>query len=83
MLEVLTWRYYRNCSLLGCAFFEVWTVIPMSPPNTILKAQRQQIFAVYAEYARLAAVAQALSPMIAQVPRDHDVVIDFNIWPSG
>ena len=41
------------------------------------------VFATYAEYSQLADAVQAMSPLIAEVPADHDVVLDFYTWHSG
>ena len=35
------------------------------------------VFTTHAEYNQLPDAARALFPMIAEVPRDHDIVIDF------
>jgi len=82
MLEVLTWRYYRNCSLLD-THSSIVDGHPYFSAQYDSEGTPTEIVAVYAEYARLAAAAHALSPMIAQMPRDHDVVIDFNVGHSA
>jgi len=41
------------------------------------------VFTTHAEYSRLAEAARALFPMIAEVPADHDIAIDFYVFHSG
>ena len=47
------------------------------------EGKRIHVFTTHAEYSRLAEAARALFPMIAEVPADHDVVIDFYVFHSG
>jgi acetyl/propionyl-CoA carboxylase alpha subunit/acetyl-CoA carboxylase carboxyltransferase component len=82
MLEALTKRYYRIRTLTdfrsltsdghcyGCAEYDH-------------EGKHIHVFATHAEYPRLAEAVQAMFPLIAAVPADHDVVIDFYIWHAG
>jgi acetyl/propionyl-CoA carboxylase alpha subunit/acetyl-CoA carboxylase carboxyltransferase component len=82
MLEALTWRYYRIRKLTNfrsvavdgqcCALAEYDH-----------EGKRIHVFTTHAEYSRLAEAARTLFPMIAQVPTDHDIVIDFYVFHSG
>jgi len=82
MLEALTWRYYRIRKLTNfrsvaldgqcCALAEYDH-----------EGKRIHLFTTHAEYARLAEAVRALFPMIAEVPADHDIVIDFYVFHSG
>ncbi len=47
------------------------------------EGKRIHVFTTHAEYSRLAEAARALFPMIAEVPADHDIVIDFYVFHSG
>ncbi len=47
------------------------------------EGKRIHVFTTHAEYSRLAEAARALFPMIAEVPADHDIVVDFYIFHSG
>ncbi len=81
MLEALTKRYYRIRALTdfssltldgrccACAEYDH-------------EGRRIHVFATHAEYSRLAEAVQAMFPLIASVPVDHDVVIDFYLWQS-
>src|SRR4029453_9746873 len=76
LLEVLVQPYYRirdpaPCGLRGvdgrgCGVSEYG-----------FDGRRIPLFATHAAYADLAAVVRALAPLIADVPADHDVVVDF------
>ena len=82
MLEALTWRYYRIRKLTNfrsvaldgqcCATAEY-----------DYEDRRIHVFTTHSEYSHLADAARALFPMIAEVPADHDIVIDFYIFHSG
>jgi len=82
MLEALTWRYYRNCTLLrprceaanGRCYFSA---------EYDSEDKRIHVFATYTEYRDLPAVAQALLPALAAVPEDHDIALDFHVCHSG
>jgi len=81
MLEVLTCRYYKIRKLLN--------------PNSSIadghcyvsdeydyEGKRIHVFAVYASYDGLFAAARAMLPVIADVPTDHDIVVDFHVCHS-
>src|SRR6266567_554075 len=82
MLEVLTWRYYRNCALLEAQSSFV-DGHPYFSAEYDCEDANTHLFAAYAELPNLAAAAQALLPVIARVPCDHDVVMDFHVCHSG
>src|SRR5579864_5538154 len=82
MLEVLTWRYYRICTLLN--------------PRTSCDAEHPyftaeydsggkpvHVFASYADYHALPLAANAMLDAIAKVPADHEIVMDFHVCHSG
>lgn len=82
ILEVLTRRYYRIRNLENCR-------------NTVIEGQsyvsaeydrdgkRIHLFTTYADYPRLIDAARAVFPMLAEVPAEHDVALDFYIWQPG
>ncbi len=82
MLEAITWRYYRIRILENFRTFE-------RDGHCYASAEydhdwkRIHVIATHAEYASLAGAARAMFPMIAEVPPDHDIVIDFFAWHSG
>ncbi len=47
------------------------------------EGKRIHVFATYAEYNDLSAAAERMLPVIAQVPADHDIVMDFHVCHSG
>jgi len=82
MLEVLTWRYYRNCVLRN---FQS----PSADGRCYVSADYDDegksihVIALYADYLGLSAAACAILPVIAEVPIDHDIVIDFHVCHSS
>jgi acetyl/propionyl-CoA carboxylase alpha subunit/acetyl-CoA carboxylase carboxyltransferase component len=82
MLEVLTWRYYRNCGLL-----EPQSSLADGNPyfSAVYDSEgvRTHVVTAYAEYSNLAVVAEALGPVIAQLPDDEEIVMDFHACYSG
>jgi acetyl/propionyl-CoA carboxylase alpha subunit/acetyl-CoA carboxylase carboxyltransferase component len=82
MLEALTWRYYRIRKLTNfrslCLDGQCCATAEYD-----YEGKRIHVFTTHAEYSRLAEAARALFPMIAEVPADHDIVIDFYILYPG
>jgi len=82
MLEVLTRRYYKIRNLLNLNSSAV-------SDNSYISAEydhegkRIHVLATYAEYRALTAAAQTLLPLIAEVPADHDVTLDFHVCSSS
>jgi acetyl/propionyl-CoA carboxylase alpha subunit/acetyl-CoA carboxylase carboxyltransferase component len=79
MLEALTKRYYRIRTLThfrsltsnghgyACAEYDY-------------EGKYIHVFATHTSYAHLSESVQTLFPLIAAVPADHDIVIDFYTW---
>ena len=82
MLEVLTWRYYRICTLLNPHATSAGGH-PCVQAEYEHEGKTIHVFASYAEYQGLPATAQAMLPFIAEVPADHDIVMDFHVCHSG
>ncbi len=82
MLEALTWRYYRIRKLTN---FHTQAVDGhcYASAEYDLDGRHIHVFTTHAEYPRLSDVARTLFPMIAEVPADHDILIDFYIFHSG
>jgi acetyl/propionyl-CoA carboxylase alpha subunit len=78
MLEVLTWRYYRNCALREPRSSSV-DGHPCFSAQYDSEGTRTHIFAAYAEYSNLSAAARSLIPAIEQVPSDHETVLDLHV----
>jgi acetyl-CoA carboxylase carboxyltransferase component len=82
MLEVLTWRYYRLCMLLNPASSSA-NEDPYVSAEYDSEGKRVHVFAKYANYQALSAAIHAMIPAIAEVPADHDIVMDFHVCHSG
>ena len=82
MLEALTWRYYRIRKLTNFRSVAVDGQCCASAEYDH-EGKRIHVFATHAEYSRLGEAARTLFPLIAEVPADHDVVIDFYVCHSG
>jgi len=82
MLEAITWRYYRirpledqrSLSFDGHCY---------AAAEYDHEDKRIHVFTTHAEYSRLSEAMQAMLPLVANVPKDHDVVIDFYVWNPG
>ncbi len=79
MLEVLTSRYYRVQGLTNIRY-----VAPDGQRYVTAEytenEHRTQLFTVHAEYSRLDQAVRDLAPLIAEVPADSYVAIDFYVW---
>lgn len=82
MLEVLTWRYYRSCEFQNfqssCGEGRCYVSADYEDEGKTI-----HVIALYGEYLGLTAAADAILPMIAEVPMEHDIVIDFHICHSA
>lgn len=76
MLEAIIWRYYRIRTLEKVCSFDLDGHCYVSAEYDH-EGKRIHVFTTHAEYARLSEVARTLFPMIAEVPPDHGIVIDF------
>ena len=81
MLEVLTCRYYMIRKLLNPKSAVTDGHCYVSDEYDF-EGKRIHVFAMYAAYDGLSAAAQALLPVIAEVPARHDIVIDFHVCHS-
>jgi acetyl/propionyl-CoA carboxylase alpha subunit/acetyl-CoA carboxylase carboxyltransferase component len=81
LLEAITWRYYRIRALEGfrAQTLDGWCYASAEYDH---QGKRIHVFTTHTEYARLFEAAQAMLPLIAGVPADHDIVIDFYAWDS-
>ncbi|HKH99664.1 MAG TPA: carboxyl transferase domain-containing protein [Candidatus Sulfotelmatobacter sp.] len=81
MLEVLTWRYYRICTLRNLhsssAEGHCYVSAEYDDGGEII-----HLLALYADYHALSAAASAMLPLIAELPPDHDIVLDFHVCHS-
>jgi len=82
MLEVITRRYYRIRTLENFRFLEMDGQCFASAEYDH-EGKRIHAFTTHAEFSRLSEAMRALFPLIANVPADHDIVIDFYAWHSG
>ena len=82
MLEVITRRYYRIRALENLRSLEVDGQC-FASAEYYHEGKRVHVFSTHAEYSRLSEAMRAMFPLIAQVPADHDIVIDLYAWHSG
>jgi len=82
MLEVITRRYYRIRTLENVRSLEVDGQCFASAEYDH-EGKRIHAFTTHAEYSRLSEAMRAIFPLIAEVPADHDIVIDLYAWHSG
>ncbi len=83
MLEALTWRYYRIRKLTNFRCVALDDKQCCASAEYDHEGKRIHVFTTHAEYFRLSEAARALFPMIAEVPADHDIVIDFYVFHAG
>jgi acetyl/propionyl-CoA carboxylase alpha subunit/acetyl-CoA carboxylase carboxyltransferase component len=82
ILEALTWRYYRIRNLRNFNSFSADGQCCASADYDH-EGKRIHVFTTHAEYSKLSDAASTLFPLIAGVPADHDIVIDFYVFRSG
>ena len=82
MLEAITWRYYRIRTLVDFRTLAVDGHCYASAEYDH-EGKRIHVFTTHAEYSRLSEAARAVFPLIAEVPAEHDVVIDLYAWHPG
>ncbi len=82
MLETLTLRYYRIRELADFHSVAIDGHCYASAEYEH-EGKRIHVLATHAEYSKLADVARSLLPMIAAVPANHDIAIDFSVFRSG
>jgi acetyl/propionyl-CoA carboxylase alpha subunit/acetyl-CoA carboxylase carboxyltransferase component len=82
ILEALTWRYYRIRKLTN---FQAQAVDGQCYASAEYdhEGRRIHVCTTHAHYSQLSGAARALFPLIADVPADHDVVIDFYVFHPG
>jgi len=82
MLDVLTRRYYRFRMLTDLHSWEEQGKCYVAAEYEH-HDKRTHILATHADYPHLTEVSRGLFSLIAEVPDDHDIVIDFYVWRSG
>ena len=82
MLEVLTQRYYRIRRLQGIrtAVVDGHALVTATYEH---EGARVHVVTAFAEQDKLIAAARATFPLLAEVPADHDVVVDLYAWGAG
>jgi len=82
ILEILTRRYYRIRTLvnLRASVIDGYCYVSAEYDH---EGKRIHVFAMYAPSQSFRAAAQALLPVVAEVPGEDDVVIDFHVCSSG
>ncbi len=83
MLEVLTWRYYQIRELTNFRSVAVDDRQCCATAEYDYEGRRLHVFTTHAEQSRLSESARALFPLIAEVPADHDILIDFYLFHPG
>ena len=82
MLEVLTARYYKIRTLQNLRPSSAGGPSYVSAEYDH-EGKHIHVFATYADHSVLTAAAQAMLPVIALVPADHDIVLDFHLCSSS
>ncbi len=82
MLEALTWRYYRIRKLTNfrCVAVDGHCYASAEYDH---EGKRIHVFTTHAEFSQLSAAARTMFPMFAEVPADHDIVIDFYVFHAA
>jgi len=83
MLEALTWRYYRIRKLTNFRCMALDDGQCYATAEYDYEGNRLHVFTTHTEYSRISEAARMLFPMIAEIPADHDVLIDFYVFNSG
>lgn len=82
MLEAITWRYYRIRNLQNFRSFQRDGHC-YAGAEYEYEGRQIHVFATHCEYPKLVDSITAMGALIATVPADHDVVVDFHTWSSG
>ena len=82
MLEVLVRRYYRIRDLEGLESRDVGGRT-VAVAEYGFEHRRIHLLATHAEWTGFRDAARALAELIADVPAEHDVVVDFFVWRRG
>ena len=82
MLEALTQRYYRIRNLTNFLCMAVDGHCYASAEYDH-EGKRIHVFTTHAEYSQLSEAARTMFPMIAEVPTNQDIVVDFYIFHGG
>lgn len=82
MLEAITWRYYRIRPLLGLLSLEVEGRCYASAEYDH-EGKHIRLFTTHTDYSQLAQAVETMSPMVASVPTEDDIVLDFYAWNNG
>ena len=82
MLEVFIRRYYRIRMLMDV---QSWVADGQCYASTEYdhENKRVHVFSTHSDYARLTETARTLNPLIAEIPDDHEIVIDLYSWHSS
>jgi acetyl/propionyl-CoA carboxylase alpha subunit/acetyl-CoA carboxylase carboxyltransferase component len=81
MLDVLTRRYYRTCVFRNFQSSVDGRCYVSADYND--EGKSVHVIALYADYLGLSAAAYDMLPVIAEVPIDHDIVMDFHVCHSS
>jgi len=79
LLEAMTLRYYRIRTLENFRSLEVDGHCHISAENEF-EGRRIHVLTTHTEYSRLSEAIQRVLPLVAEVPQDHDIVVDFYAW---
>ena len=82
MLEALTRRYYRIRELQGLRVVPVHGRV-VAAAEYDHEGRRIHLLTTFAAYAELDRAAEAMVPLVADVPVDDDVVLDLYVWRPG
>jgi acetyl/propionyl-CoA carboxylase alpha subunit/acetyl-CoA carboxylase carboxyltransferase component len=83
MLEAITARFYRIRALMDVQSIEMDDGRCCVTAEYDHEGKRIHVFATHADYPQLGEALCAMHSLIAKVPTDHDIAIDFYTWHSG
>jgi acetyl/propionyl-CoA carboxylase alpha subunit/acetyl-CoA carboxylase carboxyltransferase component len=82
MLDVLTTRYYKIRKLSPCRSVAAGAECCVTAEYDH-EGKHIQVFAAHTEYSQITAALRTMLPVLASVPADHDIVVDFLASHSG
>jgi len=81
LLEAITLRYYRIRALENFRSLERDGRCYVAAEYD-LEGRRIHVFTTHTEYSRFSEAVESIFPLIAGVPADHDIFVDFYAWNS-
>ncbi|MGB8595544.1 MAG: carboxyl transferase domain-containing protein [Candidatus Sulfotelmatobacter sp.] len=83
MLEALTWRYYRIRKLTNFRSVALNDEQCCATAEYDYEGKSLHVFTTHAEFSRLPEAVRTMFPLIVEVPKDHDILIDFYVFHAA